>query len=84
MKLDMEDTVALTLFEFLSRTLDERNARELEDAVVHDGELWALNELHGVLEKTLCEPLEPSYPTKVNKARELLVLKFGNWPEKIR
>ncbi|WP_282611309.1 hypothetical protein [Pelagibius sp. Alg239-R121] len=82
-KLDLDDSAALAVFEFLSRTLDEQNGEKLQEAVVHDGELWALNTLHGVLEKTLSEPFEADYRAHVKKALEMLVVKSGTWPKTV-
>ncbi len=80
LRLELDENAALALFEFLSRTLDEQNGEELRETVVHDGELWALNALHGSLERTLVEPFKADYRIKVENALEMLVVKSGTWP----
>ncbi|MEM8655959.1 MAG: hypothetical protein AAGF36_14545 [Pseudomonadota bacterium] len=81
--MQLGDDVALALFDFLSRTLDQQNGEKLHDATVHDGELWALNALHSVLEKRLAEPLDESYEYHVKAALEGLTLKSGAWPSTV-
>ena len=82
-EIQLDDDAALALFDFLSRTLDEQNAEKLQDAAVHDGELWALNTLLCVLEKQLTEPFDKSYRDQVKAALEVLTSKFGVWPSTV-
>ncbi|MEO0937279.1 MAG: hypothetical protein AAFY38_03920 [Pseudomonadota bacterium] len=79
-EIQLDDDAALALFDFLSRTLDEQNGENLQDATVHDGELWALNSLLCVLEKALTEPFDKNYRDHVKAALEVLTLKSGAWP----
>lgn len=78
--LNLDDTTALALFDFLSRALDEQNGKKLRDATVHDGELWAMNTLHGALEEALSVPFDANYRADVDAALEMLVVKSGAWP----
>ncbi|MEO0764413.1 MAG: hypothetical protein AAFY75_00225 [Pseudomonadota bacterium] len=82
-QIQIDDDTALALFDFLSRTLDEQNGDTLQDATVHDGELWALNTLQGVLERALTQPFKKSYRERVKAALEVLTLKSGAWPSAI-
>lgn len=82
-EIQLDDDAALALFDFLSRTLDEQNGEKLQVATVHDGELWALNALLSVLEKSLAEPFEKSYRDQVKAALEVLTLKSGAWPSTV-
>ena len=77
---NLEDDEAVVLFDFLSRCLDEKDGRPLETAIVHDGELWALNGLLTYLEKSLAEPFYPEYDQHVVKSRQGLAERCGPWP----
>jgi hypothetical protein len=79
-EIQLDDDEALALFDFLSRTIDEQNGEKLQDVAVHDGELWALNALHIVLEQALAEPFDEGYCDHVKAALETLKLKTGAWP----
>lgn len=76
----LERNEALVLFNFLSRILDEQNGEKLQGAAAHDGELWALNALLGVLEKALAAPFDQSYVDQVDVALNALTTKCGAWP----
>jgi hypothetical protein len=68
MNLELTDDEALVLFEWLSR-LDESDAAPCE----HDAERHVLWALHGQLERTLKEPLQPDYRNLVANARSKVI-----------
>ena len=78
MELDSDE--ALVLFEFLARELDNDNGVRLKTVTNNDGELWALNSLHCLLEQVLVEPLKSEYATLVSRAQASLVERRGSWP----
>jgi hypothetical protein len=68
MNLELTDDEALVFFEWLSR-LDESDAAPCE----HDAERHVLWTLHGQLERTLKEPLQPDYRDLVANARSKVI-----------
>jgi hypothetical protein len=69
-KIEISNHVALVLFDFLAREIDNRKALPLATAIVHPAEFWALNSLHGSLERTLTEPLVANYVELVAAAQK--------------
>jgi len=63
---------AIVLFDWLSREIGERLAANVASALVHISEFWALNALHGALEKTLAEPFGPGWREALGAARATL------------
>ena len=77
-KLDSDE--ALVLFEFLSREVDDDDGVRLKPLTEHDGELWALNGLQGVLEKAVSVAFSEDYKTALSQARKSLLEQCGPWP----
>jgi hypothetical protein len=71
---------ALVLHEWLSRVVDDENARPIADAIDHDAEAWALAGLLALLERALPEPYEPGFEKRLAAARERIVGANGPWP----
>jgi hypothetical protein len=71
---------ALVLHEWLSRVVDDENARPIADAFDHDGEAWALAALLAVLERALPEPYEPGFEKRLRAARDRIAAANGPWP----
>jgi hypothetical protein len=63
---------AIVLFDWLAREIGERQAANITSALVHVSEFWALNALHGALEKTLAEPFGPAWRARLAAARAAL------------
>jgi len=76
--LDRDEAVAL--FAFLAREIDEADAGRLLTLSQHDGELWALNNLHLLLERALTDPFAEDYAAKLATALGALVGRNGPWP----
>lgn len=74
-QLELDRALALVLFEFLARTLDENDAEALEGAFEHGAELPALLKLLALLEDHLDETFADDYRARLTKARELLLRK---------
>jgi hypothetical protein len=73
--LELGKDECLVLFELLSRTFQDDAPLEAK----FEGELQALLRLHGSLEKTLVEPLDPNYENIVRTARKRLVERYGHF-----
>ena len=79
-RLELDNVEALVLFEFLAREIDDANGKRLKPLTNHDGELWALNALHCVLEKELVAPFQGDYKQQVERANSTLEkLNGGSW-----
>jgi hypothetical protein len=73
----LERSVALVLFDFLSRTTDEEEGEPLNEALQHKAELPALWATLSALEDVLTEPLAADYGARVKAARADVVAKLG-------
>ena len=73
----LERSVALVLFDFLSRTTDEEEGEPLNEALQHKAELPALWATLSALEDVLTEPLAVDYGARVKAARADVVAKLG-------
>jgi len=76
----LDRSVALVLFDFLSRTSDEEDGEPLADALQHKAELPALWAMLAALEEALTEPFAPDYGALVKAARAEVVRKLGAAP----
>lgn len=74
--LSLDRSVALTLFEFLSRVMDECDGEPIDAAIEHKAEIPALWALLTALEQALPEPFAADYRIKLKAAREA-VLRAG-------
>ena len=77
----LDRSVALVLFEFLSRTADEEDGEPLVEALQFKAELPALWATLAALEDVLTEPFAADYSTRVKAARADVVKKFGAAPK---
>jgi hypothetical protein len=68
--INLSDDEALVLFEFLAREIDDNLEKRLDTLINHPAEFWALNSVHGALEKILVEPLASNYGELVALARQ--------------
>jgi hypothetical protein len=75
--LTLDHSVALVLFDFLSRTTDEDEGELLADAFEDKAELPALWSLLAELDEVLTEPLDDDYREKVDAARARVIKLFG-------
>jgi hypothetical protein len=73
----LDRSVALVLFDFLSRTADEEQGEPLTEALVHKAELPALWATLAALEDTLTEPMTADYGARVKAARADVIAKLG-------
>ena len=73
----LDRSVALVLFEFLSRTADEEEGAPLNDALQHKAELPALWAALAALEEVLTEPMAADYNKRVKAARADVLTKLG-------
>ena len=73
----LDRSVALVLFDFLSRTTDEEEGEPLNEALQHKSELPALWATLSALEDVLTEPLAADYGARVKTARADVVAKLG-------
>ena len=73
----LERSVALVLFEFLSRTADEEDGEPLAEALQFKAELPALWATLASLEEVLTEPFAADYSAQVKAARAAVIKKFG-------
>src|SRR5688572_19158128 len=73
----LDRSVALVLFDFLSRTADEEEGAPLNDALQHKAELPALWATLAALEEVLPEPMAADYGAKVKAARAEVVKRLG-------
>ena len=80
-RLELDNDEALVLFEFLAREVDDANGERLKSLTNHDGELWALNGLHCVLERALSVPFSKDYKKALSDAKECMVQRCGSWPD---
>jgi hypothetical protein len=78
--LTLDRSVALVLFDFLSRTTDEDEGELLADAIESKAELPAMWSLLAELDEVLTEPLDDDYRDKVDQARERVIKFFGKGP----
>lgn len=75
--LTIDRDVALVLFEFLSRTVDDGDGEALADFLEDEAEVPALWAMLAALESVLEEPSE-HYERKVDKARASVMKRFGD------
>lgn len=80
-RLELEADEALLLFEFLAREIENENGWRLEKLTEYDGELWALNALHCLLEQTLVDPFRNDYSARLSQANEAILKRMGSWPK---
>jgi hypothetical protein len=73
----LDRSVALVLFDFLSRTTDEEDGEPLNEALQHKAELPALWATLSALEDVLTEPLAADYGARVKAARADVAAKLG-------
>ena len=73
----LDRSVALVLFEFLSRTTDEEDGEPLAEALQFKSELPALWATLAALEDVLTEPFAADYGARVKAARADVFRKFG-------
>jgi hypothetical protein len=73
----LDRSVALVLFDFLSRTADEEEGTPLNEALQHKAELPALWATLAALEEVLAEPMAADYGAKVKAARADIVKRLG-------
>ncbi|MBS7539793.1 hypothetical protein [Ancylobacter lacus] len=76
--LTLDRSVALVLFEFLSRTVDDEDGDALLDFIEDEAEIPALWVMMAALESVLTEPLAPDYERKVLAARQAVTQRFGS------
>ncbi len=75
--LTLDRSVALVLFDFLSRTADEDEGERLADALESKAELPALWSLLEELEEVLTEPFADDYRARVDAARAAVIERMG-------
>jgi hypothetical protein len=73
----LDRSVALVLFDFLSRTTDEEDGEPLNEALQHKAELPALWATLAALEEVLAEPFAADYSARVKAARAEVIKKLG-------
>lgn len=73
----IDRSVAVVLFEFLSRTVDDGDGEALVDFVDDEAEVPALWALLAGLESVLTEPMAEDYEKRVLAAREAVLKRFG-------
>jgi hypothetical protein len=73
----LDRSVALVLFEFLSRTTDEEDGEPLAEALQFKAELPALWATLAALEEVLTEPFAADYGAQVKAARAHVFKTFG-------
>jgi hypothetical protein len=73
----LDRSVALVLFDFLSRTADEEEGAPLNEALQHKAELPALWATLAALEDVLTEPMAADYGKRIKAARTDVIAKFG-------
>jgi hypothetical protein len=76
----LDRSVALVLFDFLSRTTDEEGGEPLVGAVENEAELPALWSLLTTLEDNLTEAFADDYQDRVRWARAAVIERFGHAP----
>ena len=77
----LDRSVALVLFEFLSRTTDEEDGEPLAEALQFKAELPALWATLAALEEAMTEPFAADYSALLKAARAEVVKKFGAAPK---
>lgn len=75
--LTLDRSVALVMFDFLSRTADEDEGELLSEALESKAELAALFSLLAELDDVLTEPLADDYRALVDVARADVIKRFG-------
>jgi hypothetical protein len=75
--LTLDRSVALVMFDFLSRTVDEDEGELIADALESEAELPAMLSLFAELEEVLTEPFDDDYRSKVDQARARVIAKYG-------
>ncbi|MCS0493695.1 hypothetical protein NVS89_01200 [Ancylobacter sp. MQZ15Z-1] len=73
----IDRSVAVVLFEFLSRNVDDADGETLADFVEDEAEIPALWALLAGLESVLTEPMAEDYERRVIAAREAVIRRFG-------
>ncbi len=73
----VDRAVAVVLFEFLSRTVDDADGEALADFIEDEAEIPALWALLAGLESVLTEPMAEDYERKVLAARAAVMKRFG-------
>ena len=73
----LDRSVALVLFDFLSRTTDEEGGEPLNEALQHKAELPALWAALAALEEVLTEPMAADYAKLVKAARANVIARLG-------
>ncbi|MCK0209229.1 hypothetical protein MWN33_14430 [Starkeya koreensis] len=73
----IDRAVAVVLFEFLSRTVDDADGEALAEFIEDESEVPALWALLAGLESVLTEPLAEDYERRVLAAREAVMKRFG-------
>ena len=73
----LDRDVALVLFDFLARVVDEEQGEPLGEALIDPAELQALLSLFIDLEDVLTEPSDENYTRLVREARARVMKKFG-------
>jgi hypothetical protein len=83
-KVTLDRSVALVLFDFLARTADEDDGEALAEALQHKAELPALWATLAALENVLPEPFAADYGKQVKAARAAVIAKLGGAAPKAR
>jgi hypothetical protein len=78
---ELDNDTLLVLFEFFAKEIDERNGSRLKPITNDESELWAMNRLYGVLERTLHEPFRKDYLALLSLAQKSLSERCGPWPD---
>ena len=73
----LDRSVALVLFEFLSRTADEEDGEPLTEALQHKAELPALWATLAALESVLTEPFAADYRARIKAAQQTVIARLG-------
>lgn len=73
----LDRAVALVLFEFLARTIDEEDGEPLKAALADPAELAGLWSVLTELEDVLTEPFDDDYRALLAEARAKVAAKFG-------
>lgn len=73
----LDRDVALVLFEFLARVVDEEEGEPLAEVLADDSELHALVSLFADLEDALTEPADEDYRKLLKEARARVNKRFG-------
>lgn len=76
-KVTLDRSAALVLFEFLSRNAEENDGELLVEALESEAELLAMFSLLTELEEVLTEPFDDDYRALLQTARNDVIKKFG-------